>query len=104
MKILLGKSHIAPRKCKGISKNLKAGHLKRQGALDRLMNHDEGFKFLKALRGSPPYFEKAKKDLFAMIRQLGPTTLFCSFSSAETQWIHLLLVNLLITSNILMMN
>ena len=25
-----------------------------------------------------------------MIRQLGPATLFCSFSSAETQWIHLL--------------
>ena len=65
-------------------------HLKQQGALDRLMHHDEGFKFLKALRGSPPYFEKAKKDLFAMIRQLGPATLFCSFSSAETQWIHLL--------------
>ena len=41
------------------------------------------------LRGSPPYFEKAKKDLFAMIRQLGPATLFCSFSAAETKW-HLL--------------
>ena len=90
MKILLGKSHIALRKCKENNKNLKAGHLKQQGALDRLMHHDEGFKFLKALRGSPPYFEKAKKDLFAMIRQLGPATLFCSFSSAETQWIHLL--------------
>ena len=50
----------------------------------------DGYKFLNALRGSPPYFEKAKKDLFAMIRQLGPATLFCSFSSAETQWIHLL--------------
>ena len=25
-----------------------------------------------------------------MIRQLGAATLFCSFSSAETQWIHLL--------------
>ena len=25
-----------------------------------------------------------------MIRQLGPATLFCSFSSAETKWIHLL--------------
>ena len=70
--------------------NLKAGHLKQQGALDRLMHHDEGCKFLKALRGSSPYFEKAKKDMFAMIRQLGHATLFCSFSSAETQWIHLL--------------
>ena len=37
-----------------------------------------------------PYFEKAKKDIFAIIRQLGPATLFCSFSSVETQWIHLL--------------
>jgi hypothetical protein len=25
-----------------------------------------------------------------MIRQLGPASLFCSFSSPETQWIHLL--------------
>ena len=90
MKILLGKSHIALRKCKGNNKSLNAGQLKQQGALDRLMHHDEGFRFLRALRGSPPYFEKAKKDLFAMIRQLGPATLFCSFSSAETKWIHLL--------------
>ncbi len=55
-----------------------------------MIRHDQGFKFLRALRGSPPYFEKAKRDIFAMIRQLGPASLFCSFSSAETQWIHLL--------------
>ena len=90
MKILLGKSNVALRKCKN-SKNdsLWAGNLKQEGALERLIHHDEGFKFLRALRGSP-YFEKAKKDLFAMIRQLGPASLFCSFSSAETQWTHLL--------------
>ena len=90
MKILLGKSQIALRKCKGNSRNLNAGNLKQKGTLESLIHHDEGFKFLRALRGSPPYFEKAKKDLFAMIRQLGPASLFCSFSSAETQWIHLL--------------
>jgi len=89
MKILLGKSHIALRKCKGNNKNITAGQIKQQGTLDRLIRHDDGYKFLNALRGSPPYFEKAKKDLFAMIRQLGPATLFCSFSSAETQWIDL---------------
>ena len=55
-----------------------------------MVHLDEGYKFLRALCGSPPYFEKAKKDIFAMIRQLGLATLFCSFSSAETQWIHLL--------------
>ena len=90
MKILLGKCHIALRKCKGNSRSINAGQLKQHGALDRLIRHDEGYKFLNALRGSPPYFEKAKRDLFAMIRQLGPATLFCSFLSAETQWVHLL--------------
>ena len=90
MKILLGKSQIALRKCKGNSRTLTAGELKNPCNLERLIRHDEGYKFLRALRGSPPYFEKAKKDLFAMIRQLGPATLFCSFSSAETKWIHLL--------------
>ena len=90
MKIILGKSQIALRKCKGNSRSLNAGRLKQQGTLEGLIHHDEGFKFLRALRGSPPYFEKAKKDLFAMIRQLGPASLFCSISSAETLWVHLL--------------
>ena len=58
--------------------------------MQSLINDDDGFRFLKTLRGSPPYFEKAKKDLFAMIRQLGAASLFCSFSSAETKWNHLL--------------
>ena len=90
MKILLGKSQVALRKCKGNSRTLNAAQLKQEGAIENLIHHDEEFQFFKALRGSPPYFEKAKKDLFAMIRQLGPASLFCSFSSAETQWIHLL--------------
>jgi len=90
MKILLGQCQIALRKCKGSNKNLKAHQLKQHGAVESLIRYDEGFKFLRALRGSPPYFEKAKRDLFAMIRQLGPATLFCSFSSAETQWLYLL--------------
>ena len=69
-------------------RKLNAYQLKHTGAIDKLICYD-GFKFLRALWGSPPYSEKAKKDLFA-IRQLGPATLFCSFSSAETQWTALL--------------
>ena len=61
MKLLLGKSQIALRKCKGNNSLLTAGELKQQGSLERLTHHDEGYKFLRALRGSPPYFEKAKK-------------------------------------------
>ena len=76
MKVLLGKSQIAFRKCKSNTTALNAGVLKQQGAVERLIHVDKGFKFLKALRGSPPYFEKAKRDFFAMIRQLGLSTLF----------------------------
>lgn len=68
MKILLGKSQIALRKCKGNERILTVGQLRQEGALERLVHLDEGYKFLRALRGSPPYFEKAKKDIFAMIR------------------------------------
>ena len=90
MKILLGQSQVALRKCQRNSNTITAGQLKQPGALDNMIHQDQGFKFLRAVRGSPPYFEKAKKDIFAMIRQLGSASLFCSFSSAETQWIHLL--------------
>ena len=90
MKILLGQSQVALRKCQRNSRTIMAGQLKRPGAIDNMIHHDQGLKFLRALRGSPPYFEKAKKDIFATIRQLGPASLFCSFSSAETQWVHLL--------------
>ena len=83
MKVLLGKSQIALSKCKSNTTALNAGVLKQQAAVERLIHLDEGFKFLKALRGSLPYFQKAKRDLFAMIIQLGPATLFYNFSSAE---------------------
>lgn len=92
MKILLGKCQVVLRKCKTKGRKITAGELKQEGALERLCHADDGYRFLRALRGSPAYFEKAKKDLFAMIRQLGPATLFCSFSAAETKWQHLLII------------
>ena len=99
MKLLIGKVQIAMRQCKGNKHSLKAGMLKQDGALERLVHIDQGFKFLRALRGSPPYWAKAKSDIFAMIRQLGPASLFCSFSAAETQWIHLLRILVKIIDN-----
>ena len=71
MKILLGKSQVALRKCHRNNRSIKAGQLKQLGAIEKLINRDEGFKFLRALRGSHPYLQKAKKDILAMIRQLG---------------------------------
>ena len=59
MKLLLGQSQVALRKCKLGNKTLSAGQLKTQKGLESLICHDEGYKFLRALRGSPPYFEKS---------------------------------------------
>ena len=47
-------------------------------------------KFFKNVRSSPPYFESKKKELMAMIRQLGIPTLFISLSAADTKWTQLL--------------
>lgn len=38
------------------------------------------------MTNSPPYLEKRKKDVFAMIRQLGIPTFFISLSAADTKW------------------
>ena len=61
MKILLGQSQVALRKCQGCGSTITAGQLKQPGAIDNIIHYDQGYKFLRALRGSPPYFEKAKK-------------------------------------------
>ena len=58
------------------------------GGFGKLGHHVEGYKFLRTVRGSRPYFEKGKSDLFAVIRQQGTATLFCSFSSPKTQWLN----------------
>ncbi len=83
-----GSASLSLRKCKTKGKTYTAGDLKSESCVDKLINLDEGFRVLRNLRGSPPYFERCKKDLFAMIRQLGKPTWFCSFSAAETRWIH----------------
>lgn len=43
------------------STTLTYGDLKRPEGLQRLINNDDGFKFLRNLRGLPPYFQKAKR-------------------------------------------
>ena len=68
---------ISLRKCKTKGKKYTAGDLKSHDYVNKLIQLDEGFRVLRNLRGSPPYFEKCKKDLFAMIRQLGNPTWFC---------------------------
>ena len=90
MKMMLDKVQIAMRKCKCKDLSLTAKSLKDPVMLNDIVFKDIGYKFLNTVRGSPPYFQTVAKDLFAMIRQLGPATFFTSFSAAETRWKHLL--------------
>ena len=79
---------LSLRKCKTKGRKVTAGDLKSPDTVNNLIQLDEGFRVLRDVRGSPAYFERCKKDLFAMIRQLGNPTWFCSFSAAETRWHH----------------
>ncbi|XP_052276203.1 uncharacterized protein LOC127875286 isoform X2 [Dreissena polymorpha] len=90
MKHILDKANICLRKTCGKQQNLTAGFLKSRDNLNTIIHTDLGFRVFKELRGSPPYWEKVKKDLFALIRYLGIPTWFASFSSADTRWTHLL--------------
>ena len=90
IKQIQGSASLSLRKCQRKGKKYTAGDLKSAESLEKLIHLDEGFRVFRNLRGSPPYFERCKKDLFAMIRQLGKPTWFCSFSAAETRWTHLL--------------
>lgn len=68
------------------SKNvfLTVGELKCSENIQNILQHDKGFRFLKNLRSSPPYYQTKQKELFAMINQLGLPTFFATFSAAET--------------------
>ena len=57
---------------------------------DNIVKLDDGYQIFKNIRSSPPYFENKKKNLMAMIRQLGIPTLFISLSAADTKWTNLL--------------
>ena len=49
-------------------------------------------RFLGTIRSTPVYWEKKKKDIFAMVRQLGTPTFFITFSPSERDWPELLVL------------
>ena len=51
-----------------------------------ITNLDEGYYIFRTIRNSPPYLDMCKKEIMAMIRQLGLPTWFVSLSAADTKW------------------
>jgi hypothetical protein len=55
----------------------------------KLIRRNEGYRFLSKIRGTPAYWETSKKDVFAMLRQLGMPTFFITFSAADRRWVEI---------------
>ncbi|XP_038135176.1 uncharacterized protein LOC119779572 [Cyprinodon tularosa] len=54
--------------------------------VEKLVRNKDAVRFMQPLRGTPAFWEKTRKDLFAMIRALGNPTFFLTFSAAEFRW------------------
>nr|XP_022308223.1 uncharacterized protein LOC111114232 [Crassostrea virginica] len=86
---VIEKTQISIRKCLGKLEGnspVTSSMIQNPEVLSRLMKNDEALRFMQPIRGTPAYWSSAQKDLFAMLRQLGIPTWFCSFSAAEHRW------------------
>ena len=90
IKEVIDKPNIALRRVTSKNNNITAGDILNSSVVDDMIALDTGYRIFKDMRNTPPYFEKRKKDIFAMIRQLNLPTFFISLSSAETHWLDLL--------------
>ena len=54
--------------------------------MKNLVALDEGYKIFRTLKTSPAYWLKFKKDMYALVRQLGIPTFFISMSAADLNW------------------
>ena len=90
MKQLNDKANLAIRRCQTGTNKITAGQVRSLECLDDIVKKDEGYYLFKQLRNSPAYLEARKKDIYAMMRQLGLPTWFLSLSSADTRWTDLL--------------
>lgn len=48
--------------------------LTNKDSLQKILHADQGYKFLKPIKGNPVFWQSVQKDLFAMVRQLGIPT------------------------------
>ena len=82
---------VAMRKANEKGQHMDVSTLLQPTGLDTFVYKDEGFRVLRNIRGSPAYWEGLKKNIFAMLRQLGTPAFFFSLSAAETRWGFLLM-------------
>jgi hypothetical protein len=81
---------IRLRKTKVEGRDLTASMMLDSSQRNEILKTHVGWTDLKQLRGSPQYHEQGKKDVFAMLRQLGVPSFFIINSRADTRWPELL--------------
>lgn len=74
-------------KCMGTA-NITRANLKDREFMEQCI--ERNLSFLKSIPNSVQYWQQRKKDLFAMMRQLGKPTMFLTLSASEMKWPHLL--------------
>ena len=90
--LLLVKEHIELKNCKSTYlRQARNTPGLTKSALDKaryysLERYSRSFGVFKNMRGTAPYFEAAKKNVMATIRQRGAPTHFVTLSAAEYQW------------------
>ncbi|XP_033756117.1 uncharacterized protein LOC117338862 [Pecten maximus] len=84
------KVNLAIRRKKSDGNKITASDAQNPEIADKIVSLNEGYYIFRTLRNSPAYLSSRKKDVFAMIRQIGLPTWFMSLSSADTRWNELL--------------
>uniref|UniRef100_A0A8C4ZZC5 ATP-dependent DNA helicase n=1 Tax=Gadus morhua TaxID=8049 RepID=A0A8C4ZZC5_GADMO len=74
----------------GESLAITSAMLSNKDYVQNVLKTDLGYKFLQPIRGTPVFWQGVQKNLFAMVRQLGVPTWFCSFSCADLRWTELI--------------
>jgi len=83
-------SWVCIHKGKLLGHQLQACDVINKPNLDVILHFNLGYMDLSKLRTSPNYLSWLKKDVFAMIWQLGPPKKFITFTIAKSKWLPLL--------------
>jgi len=75
---------------KFLRRQLQARDVINKPNLDVILHFDLGYMDLSGLCTSFVYLSRLRKDVFVMIRQLGPSTFFVTFTGVESKWLPLL--------------
>ena len=67
-------------------KHMTLNDYKNIASREDLPRCNRSYEAFKSIRGTSPYYEQAKKNLMAILRQKGCPTLFLTMSCAEYKW------------------